>query len=133
MSYLKSPHYLSRSPKGVFYFRYSLSARERAQLKQNEIHWSLRTSDLRLARRLALTLHDLVPTVLSRGRDMNVKYSELQKNLLDLKRRYIKNELRVIYENGPLTVEQRQVIKERIAIGKVELQMQEPSDDEHWT
>ncbi|MBT6210931.1 MAG: hypothetical protein HOI35_13045 [Woeseia sp.] len=64
---------------------------------------------------------------------MNVKYSELQKNLLDLKRRYIKNELRVIYENGPLTVEQRQVIKERIAIGKVELQMQEPSDDEHWT
>jgi len=125
----KSPHYLSKGPKGVYYFRYVLSNADKAQLRQNELHWSLRTKDLRRARRLALTLHDHITNLLARGRDVNIQYSVLHKYLLDHKNYFIRDEIRKIDSGGPHTSEQRQALRGRISLRKVELRMQEPPDD----
>lgn len=123
-----TPQYVCRGPKGVYYFRYALSSTERAQLNQKELHWSLRTKDLRRARRIALTLHDCVTNVLARGRAMSIHYFELNQQLLEFKSAYIQDGLDKIDVNGPANVEQRQEIRDRIALHKVELQFGEPSD-----
>ena len=92
----KTPQYLGKGPRGVYYFRYALSVSERVQLNQKELHWSLRTTDFLHARRLALTLHDLITSNLAKGRAMNLHYLDLRKSLIRLKEQYIQAEFRKI-------------------------------------